>query len=263
MDKIKELHDEILAKVTEYYQLVHAPGQNAVFSAGKSRVNYAGRVFDEKELTNLVDSSLEFWLTYGRYSKEFETKLAAYLGVRFALLVNSGSSANLLAFAALTSPLLKERQVKRGDEVITVACGFPTTIAPVVQYGAVPVFVDVELGTANIDVEALEKAYSPKSKAVMIAHTLGNPFDIKKVKAFCDKYNLWLIEDNCDALGSKYDGKFTVNNEKCRSCKMCMRLGCPAITFVDGKAKIDATQCNGCGLCANVCPFGAIERGDE
>ena len=209
MDKIKELHDEILAKVTEYYQLVHAPGQNAAFSAGKSRVNYAGRVFDEKELTNLVDSSLEFWLTYGRYSKEFETKLAAYLGVRFALLVNSGSSANLLAFAALTSPLLKERQVKRGDEVITVACGFPTTIAPVVQYGAVPVFVDVELGTANIDVEALEKAYSPKSKAVMIAHTLGNPFDIKKVKAFCDKYNLWLIEDNCDALGSKYDGKFT------------------------------------------------------
>lgn len=209
MDKIKELHDEILAKVTEYYQLVHAPGQNAAFSAGKSRVNYAGRVFDEKELTNLVDSSLEFWLTYGRYSKEFETKLTAYLGVRFALLVNSGSSANLLAFAALTSPLLKERQVKRGDEVITVACGFPTTIAPVVQYGAVPVFVDVELGTANIDVEALEKAYSPKSKAVMIAHTLGNPFDIKKVKAFCDKHNLWLIEDNCDALGSKYDGKFT------------------------------------------------------
>lgn len=209
MDKIKELHDEILAKVSEYYRLVHAPGQNAPFTAGKSRVNYAGRVFDEDELTRLVDSSLEFWLTYGRFSKEFETRLAEYLGVRFALLVNSGSSANLLAFSALTSPLLKERQVKRGDEVITVACGFPTTISPVIQYGAVPVFVDVEPGTANIDPSLLEEAYSPKCKAVMIAHTLGNPFDIKAVKSFCQKYNLWLIEDNCDALGSKYDGKFT------------------------------------------------------
>ena len=209
MDKIKELHDEILAKVAEYYQLVHAPAQNAPFTAGKSRVNYAGRVFDENELTRLVDSSLEFWLTYGRFSREFETRLASYLGVRFALLVNSGSSANLLAFSALTSPLLKERQVKRGDEVITVACGFPTTIAPVVQYGAVPVFVDVEPGTANIDAYLLEEAYSPKCKAVMIAHTLGNPFNIKAVKAFCRKYGLWLIEDNCDALGSKYDGKFT------------------------------------------------------
>ena len=209
MDKIKALHDEILSKVAEYYRLVHQPGQNAPFIPGESRVNYAGRVFDEKELTNLVDSSLEFWLTYGRYSKEFEKRLAAYLGVRFALLVNSGSSANLLAFSALTSPLLKERQVKRGDEVITVAAGFPTTIAPVVQYGAVPVFVDVEPGTANIDTSQLEKAYSPRCKAVMIAHTLGNPFNIKAVKAFCSKYNLWLIEDNCDALGSKYDGKFT------------------------------------------------------
>ena len=209
MDKIKALHDEILSKVAEYYRLVHQPGQNAPFIPGESRVNYAGRVFDEKELTNLVDSSLEFWLTYGRYSKEFEKRLAAYLGVRFALLVNSGSSANLLAFSALTSPLLKERQVKRGDEVITVAAGFPTTIAPVVQYGAVPVFVDVEPGTANIDTSQLEKAYSPRCKAVMIAHTLGNPFNIKAVKAFCSKYDLWLIEDNCDALGSKYDGKFT------------------------------------------------------
>ncbi len=209
MDKIKELHDEILSKVAEYYRLVHQPGQNAPFTPGKSRVNYAGRVFDEKELTNLVDSSLEFWLTYGRYSREFEKRLAAYLGIRFALLVNSGSSANLLAFSALTSPLLKERQVKRGDEVITVAAGFPTTVAPVVQYGAIPVFVDVEPGTANIDTAQLEKAYSPKCKAVMIAHTLGNPFNIKAVKEFCDRHNLWLIEDNCDALGSKYDGKFT------------------------------------------------------
>ena len=209
MDKIKQLHDEIMEKVKEYYRLCHAPAQNASFVPGESKVNYAGRVFDEKELCNLVDSSLEFWLTYGRYSKEFEKKLSEYLGVRFALLVNSGSSANLLAFSALTSPLLKERQVKRGDEVITVAAGFPTTIAPIIQYGAVPVFVDVELETANIDTALLEQAFSEKTKAVMIAHTLGNPFNIKEVKAFCEKHNLWLIEDNCDALGSKYDGKFT------------------------------------------------------
>ena len=211
MDKIKaqQLHDEILQKVTEYYKLTHKTAQETPFVPGESRVNYAGRVFDEKEMCNLVDSSLEFWLTYGRYSREFEKKLAEYLQVRFALLVNSGSSANLLAFSALTSPLLKERQVKRGDEVITVACGFPTTIAPIVQYGAVPVFVDVELATANICTAQLEQAYSPKTKAVMIAHTLGNPFNIKEVKAFCDKYGLWLVEDNCDALGSQYDGKFT------------------------------------------------------
>ena len=172
-------------------------------------MNYAGRVFDEKELCNLVDSSLEFWLTYGRYSRDFEAKLADYLDVRFALLVNSGSSANLLAFSALTSPLLEERRVKRGDEVITVACGFPTTVAPVIQYGAVPVLVDVEAGSANIDPTQLEAARSGKTRAVMVAHTLGNPFNIKAVKEFCDKYGLFLIEDNCDALGSKYDGKFT------------------------------------------------------
>lgn len=211
MDKLRaqKLHDEILQKVTEYYQLTHKAAQEAPFEPGESRVPYAGRVFDEKEMCNLVDSSLEFWLTYGRYSREFEKKLADYLQVRFALLVNSGSSANLLAFSALTSPLLKERQIKRGDEVITVACGFPTTIAPIVQYGAVPVFVDVEAGSANIRTDMLEEAYSPKTKAVMIAHTLGNPFNIKEVKAFCDKHGLWLVEDNCDALGSKYDGKFT------------------------------------------------------
>ena len=209
MDKIKQLHDEIMEKVREYYLLAHAPQQTAAFVPGESKVNYAGRVFDENELCNLVDSSLEFWLTYGRYSREFEKKLSEYLGVRFALLVNSGSSANLLAFSALTSPLLKDRQVKRGDEVITVAAGFPTTIAPVVQYGAVPVFVDVELETANIDTALLEQACSEKTRAVMIAHTLGNPFNIKEVKSFCEKHNLWLIEDNCDALGSKYDGKFT------------------------------------------------------
>ncbi|MBQ7393392.1 MAG: lipopolysaccharide biosynthesis protein RfbH [Lentisphaeria bacterium] len=211
MDKLRaqKLHDEILQKVTEYYQLTHKAAQEAPFEPGESRVPYAGRVFDEKEMCNLVDSSLEFWLTYGRYSREFEKKLADYLQVRFALLVNSGSSANLLAFSALTSPLLKERQIKRGDEVITVACGFPTTIAPIVQYGAVPVFVDVEAGSANIKTDMLEQAYSAKTKAVMIAHTLGNPFNIKEVKAFCSQHGLWLVEDNCDALGSKYDGKFT------------------------------------------------------
>lgn len=211
MDELKkeELRREILEKVAEYYNIVHAPAQKQEFVPGKSRVNYAGRVFDEKELLNLIDSSLEFWLTYGRYSKEFETRLAQYLGVRFALLVNSGSSANLLAFATLTSPLLKERQLKRGDEVITVACGFPTTVSPIVQYGAVPVFVDVEKSTANIDVTQLESAYSARTKAVMLAHTLGNPFNIKAVKEFCSRHNLWLIEDNCDALGSKYDGRFT------------------------------------------------------
>ena len=155
-------------------------------------------------MTNLVDSALEFWLTSGRYTEEFEKKLGEYLGVRHCCLVNSGSSANLNAFMALTSPLLKERQVKRGDEIITVAAGFPTTIAPMIQYGAVPVFVDVTIPQYNIDVTKLEEAYSEKTKAVMLAHTLGNPFDLKVVKDFCDCHNLWLIEDNCDALGSRY-----------------------------------------------------------
>ena len=211
MDKLKvqQLHDEIMEKVREYYRLCHAPAQNAPFEAGKSKVNYAGRVFDEKEMLNLTDAALEFWLTSGRYTKKFEKALAEYLGVRFALMVNSGSSANLLAFAALTSPLLGDRRVKRGDEVITVACAFPTTVAPVIQYGAIPVFVDVEAAGANIDTGALEKALSEKSKAVMIAHTLGNPFDLSAVKEFCDRHKLFLIEDNCDALGSKYKGKFT------------------------------------------------------
>ncbi len=205
----EELKREILAKTAEYYRLVHAPKQSAEFVPGTSRVNYAGRVFDETEMTNLVDASLEFWLTYGHWSKDFEQGLADYLGVRFALLVNSGSSANLLAFMTLTSPLLGDRRVKRGDEVITVAAGFPTTVAPIVQYGAVPVFVDVELATANVDVTQLEAARSPKTKAVMLAHTLGNPFNLAAVKAFCEQHNLWLIEDNCDALGSKFADKFT------------------------------------------------------
>ena len=202
-----ELRKEILRLTAEYYRAQW--GEEPPFVPGESRVPYGGRVFDEKELCNLVDSSLDFWLTYGRYSREFERKLAGILKVRYALLVNSGSSANLLAFFALTSRLLGERRIERGDEVITVAAGFPTTVAPVIQYGAVPVFVDVELGTANIDVSQLETAYSSRTKAVMIAHTLGNPFDLHAVKAFCDKHGLWLVEDNCDALGSTYDGRPT------------------------------------------------------
>ncbi|QSZ42364.1 lipopolysaccharide biosynthesis protein RfbH [Sulfurimonas aquatica] len=209
MTKQEQLKEEILNKTKEYYELVHKPQQDKKFVDGESRVNYAGRVFDETEMQYLVDSSLDFWLTYGDYSKKFEKDLAKFLNVRWSFLVNSGSSANLLAFYALTSPLLKERQVKRGDEVITVAACFPTTIAPIVQYGAVPVFVDMEMTHINMDVTQLEKALSPKTKAIMIAHTLGNPFDIKSIKEFCDKHNLWLIEDNCDALGSIYDGKPT------------------------------------------------------
>ena len=205
--KKEELRKEILRLTAEYYR--QEWGASPEFVPGKSRVPYGGRYFDEKELCALVDSSLDFWLTYGRYSREFEQKLASILGVRYALLVNSGSSANLLAFYALTSPLLKERRICRGDEVITVAAAFPTTVAPVLQYGAVPVFVDVEEGSANVDVSQLEKACSPRTKAVMLAHTLGNPFDIKAVKSFCEKYSLWLIEDNCDALGSRYDGRLT------------------------------------------------------
>ncbi|HIP30457.1 MAG TPA: lipopolysaccharide biosynthesis protein RfbH [Sulfurospirillum arcachonense] len=209
MTKQEQLKQEILEKTKEYYELVHKPQQEATFIEGESRVNYAGRVFDEIEMQYLVDSSLDFWLTYGDYSKKFEKQLSDYLNVRWTFLVNSGSSANLLAFYALTSPLLEERQIKRGDEVITVAACFPTTVAPIVQYGAIPVFVDMELIHVNIDVSQLEKALSPKTKAVMIAHTLGNPFDLKAIKQFCDKHNLWLVEDNCDALGSRYEGKLT------------------------------------------------------
>jgi len=209
MTKQEQLKQDILDKTKEYYEMVHKPQQTKIFVEGESRVNYAGRVFDEKELINLVDSSLDFWLTYGSYSKTFEKKLSKYLNVRWSFLVNSGSSANLLAFYTLTSPLLEDRQIKRGDEVITVAAGFPTTITPIVQYGAVPVFVDMELTHFNIDVSQLENAISSKTKAVMIAHTLGNPFNIKAIKEFCTKHNLWLIEDNCDALGSIYDSRPT------------------------------------------------------
>ena len=198
----QEARKAILKMVEEYYNKYHNNTQE--FKEG-DRISYASRVYDAKELTNLVDSSLEFWLTSGRYTNEFEKKLSEYLNVKYCSLVNSGSSANLLAFMTLTSPLLKERAIKRGDEVITVACGFPTTITPILQYGAIPVFVDVTIPQYNIDVEMLEKAISKKTKAVMIAHTLGNPFNLKAVKEFCNKYNLWLIEDNCDALGTKYN----------------------------------------------------------
>lgn len=206
----QEMHDKILQLVKEYCDNYH--NQDKEFSPG-DRIPYASRVYDHEEMCNLVDSALEFWLTAGRYVDEFEKNLGKYLGVNHVSVENSGSSANLLAFMSLTSPLLGERQVKRGDEIITVAAGFPTTVAPIIQYGAVPVFVDVTIPQYNIDVNKLEEAFSSKTKAVMLAHTLGNPFDLKAVKDFCDKHNLWLIEDNCDALGSIYniDGedKFT------------------------------------------------------
>ena len=197
----EEAKKEILDLVAEYAGNYHS--KNGDFKEG-DRIPYASRVYDEKEMVNLVDSSLEFWLTSGRYCDEFESKLSKYLGVKYCSLVNSGSSANLLAFMALTSPLLGERRINRGDEIITVAAGFPTTVTPIIQYGAVPVFVDVTIPEYNIDTSMLDKALSDKTKAVMIAHTLGNPFDFDTVKEFCDKNNLWLVEDNCDALGSKY-----------------------------------------------------------
>ncbi len=192
---------EILESVREYCDRFHTKKE---YCEG-DRIPYASRVYDHEEMTNLVDSALEFWLTAGRYTDQFEREFAQYLNIKYCSLVNSGSSANLLAFMALTSPLLGERQIKRGDEVITVAAGFPTTVAPMIQYGAVPVFVDITIPEYNIDVTKLNDALSDKTKAVMIAHTLGNPFDLKAVKAFCETNHLWLVEDNCDALGSTYE----------------------------------------------------------
>lgn len=199
----KKLHDEILEKVREYHDKFHLEKNNKEFVEG-DRISYSGRVYDADEMTTLVDAALEFWLTQGRYSQEFETRLAEYVGTKYCSLVNSGSSANLAAFMSLTSDELGERKIKRGDEVITVAAGFPTTISPIMQYGAVPVFLDVTIPEYNIDVSMLEEAVSEKTKAVFLAHTLGRPFDIQSIKDFCDKYDLWLIEDNCDALGSEY-----------------------------------------------------------
>jgi CDP-6-deoxy-D-xylo-4-hexulose-3-dehydrase len=202
MSKKEELKSQILELTREYYREVHA--QKPEFEEGKTFVNYGGRYYNDEEMVNLVDSSLDFWLTAGPWAHKFETRLAKWLGVKYCAVTNSGSSANLLAFYALTSPKLGDRAIKRGDEVITVAAGFPTTVNPIIQFGAVPVFVDVKTSTFDIDESQLEAAYSPKVKAVMLAHSLGNPFNMKAVKAFCEKHNLWLIEDNCDALGSEY-----------------------------------------------------------
>lgn len=204
-----EAREQIKSLVADYYKEFKEPAESKENFKPGDRVSYASRVYDEKEMMSLTDAMLDFWLTTGRFSNEFEKNFAEWIGVKYAHLVNSGSSANLIAFSVLTAPELGERQIKRGDEVITVSCGFPTTITPIIQYGAVPVFVDVTVPQYNIDVTQLEAALSDKTKAVMIAHTLGNPFDLKAVKEFCDKHNLWLVEDNCDALGTKY----TINGE--------------------------------------------------
>lgn len=195
----QEAREEILALVAEYTKAYKMPKP---WQPGE-RISYAGRVFDEREIVDLVDSSLDFWLTAGRYTEKFEREFANYVSVKYAAVTNSGSSANLLAFSALTAQELGDRAIRPGDEVITVAAGFPTTVSPIIQFGAVPVFVDVTIPQYNIDVAKLEEAVSPKTKAVIIAHTLGNPFDLAAVKSFCDKHNLWLVEDSCDALGSR------------------------------------------------------------
>ncbi|MFH1905715.1 MAG: lipopolysaccharide biosynthesis protein RfbH [bacterium] len=202
----KEIRKSVFAKIRELHQLRISDQK---FIPGETQIKYAGRVHDEKEIINLVDASLDFWLTTGRYAKEFEKELAKFLGVKYCLLTNSGSSANLLAISALTSPLLKERRLKAGDEVITIACGFPTTLNPIIQNNLIPVFIDVDLGTYNIQADKIKKAITKRTKAVFIAHTLGNPAEIDKIMKIVKKRNLFLIEDNCDSLGSKYKGKFT------------------------------------------------------
>ena len=208
MAKKEELKAKILELTREYYNEVHGKPQE--FIPGKTKVNYGGRYFDAEEMVNLVDSSLDFWLTAGPWAHKFETRLSKWLGVKYCSLCNSGSSANLLAFSALTAHELGDRAIKRGDEVITVAAGFPTTVSAILQYNAVPVFVDMSIEESNIDCTQLEAALSPKTKAVMIAHSLGNPFNLQVVVDFCKKHNLWLVEDNCDALGSEYffDGEW-------------------------------------------------------
>jgi len=198
--KTRNLRKQIIKLAGEHCKIFHS---KKAFEAG-DRIPYGGRIFDKKEVSNLIDAALDFWLTTGKYSFEFENKLSKYLEIKHCSLVNSGSSANLLAFMALTSPKLEGRRIKPGDEVITVAAGFPTTVTPIIQYGAVPVFIDVTLPTYNIDCAQLENAKSSRTKAIILAHTLGNPFNVAKVKKFCDKYRLWLIEDNCDSLGSRY-----------------------------------------------------------
>ena len=196
-----ELKEKIEELVREYYQKVHRKDAN---DGSFEKIQYSGRVYDDREMVNLVDAALEFWLTAGHYVDQFERGLANYLDVKHCSLTNSGSSANLCAFMALTSPKLGERRIKKGDEVITVAATFPTTVTPIIQYGAVPVFIDVTIPQYNIDITRLEEARTDKTKAVFIAHTLGNPFDLQYIREFCDRYQLWLIEDNCDALGTEY-----------------------------------------------------------
>ena len=206
MTSEQNFRNEIFAKISEFYKEYH---KQMDFNPGKSTIHYAGRVFDEKEIISLVDSALDFWLTAGRFSKQFEKNLAEFLGVKHCLLTNSGSSANLLAVSALTSPKLGEKRLIPGDEVITTACGFPTTLNPILQNNLVPVFVDIELGTYNIQVEQIENAISEKTKAIIVPHTLGNPADLESISKLVKRNNLWFIEDNCDALGSQYQGKFT------------------------------------------------------
>lgn len=200
----EEAREQIKSLVADYYHDFKEPGESKANFRPGDRISYASRVYDEKEMQSLTDAMLDFWLTTGRFSERFEKQFSEWIGVKHAHLVNSGSSANLIAFSVLTAPELGDRQIKRGDEVITVACGFPTTVTPILQYGAVPVFIDVTVPQYNIDVTELEKALSKKTKAIMVAHTLGNPFDLKAVKEFCDANNLWLVEDNCDALGTEY-----------------------------------------------------------
>lgn len=201
-----EIRKEIHKKIKEYYREIKKQEE---FIPGTTLVNYSGRVYDEKEMISLIDASLDFWLTTGKYNKEFEEKLAAFLGAKYAITVNSGSSANLLAITALTSEKLGERALKPGNEVITTACGFPTTLNPIIQNNLLPVFIDVELGSYNIDTDKIEAAISEKTKAIIVPHTLGNPVNIEKVLQVVDKHNLWFIEDNCDSLGSKYKDKYT------------------------------------------------------
>lgn len=210
MDKYlgERIKRQIFQKVKEYYDLKHIKDE---FIPGQTRIPYAGRIYDQNELIALVDSALEFWLTSGRFAKQFEKEFAEFLGIKHCLLTNSGSSANLLAMSALTSPKLGEKRLKSGDEVITIAAAFPTTVNPIIQNRLVPVFLDVDLGTYNIQANNVENAISDNTKAIFLAHTLGNPFDLKKIMSVADKHNLWVIEDNCDALGSKYNGKYTGN----------------------------------------------------